>query len=872
MRLLAQKDPAAWMAMSAQDRLVEGAKAAADSMIAEVKLKQKAVGLQIAAHQRIDSTLAETFDALPADAEPGARLNALSQMVAFDAKGGKFQSADTWAHSISTEALGELMDVWKSTKGFFGLFENRQGVRDLVHELWGEDSGNAAAKQGAAIWRTVTDKMRDRANASAMGIGELDKDAWHYPQSWSQARVAGSDGGEALKDPAAALANWTQKILPKLDRGHYLNEDGSRMTDADISSKVLAPAFDSITTDGQNKRKLGGIPGAEGAGSISRLDEHRVLFFKSADDYLAAQGDFGERTLWKTMTGHIQGLSREIALAETMGPKAEQTFNYFNDRTLLEELRDAPQNDAKIRKAYGFNKALYDYVSGHRQVVDQRVADAGQAFRNFETMTKLPRVVITALGDEAGMAATAFANRVPWSEVLMRELTYLNPANGEDRSTAAHAGLGINTMIGGLNRFGYEDLNLDAGRGFWAGAREATSIGATATLHATGAETMWDARRRALGSVLMSYLGNNVGKFDHLDDAHFNDVGFLKMKGITDADWQVWRQAEPEDWGMKHGVLTPKSINAIPDEKLAALGLGDDLDALRRHASTNLLGHILEETGMGVMDTGARQRAGMFLGTQAGTRGGELMRSAFLFKSFAYSMMKKHWERAAAMPEGSGNALFMGNGTAQYAATLVVTGTIMGAVATQLRNLAAGKDPSNVAGGPETAYLDPQFWGESFLRGGGLGFYWDFLYSEMTSHDTSLVPALMGPLATESEALWNLTGRAAFRAERGERTDEAGNAVRWGRGNLPVQNFWYLQAAFDHLIWNNMQEAVSPGYLDRMQAKAEATRGTSYYWDPHESLPTAAPDFGKMFQPDVGSEKVERMKQVADKALRPFTE
>jgi hypothetical protein len=363
---------------------------------------------------------------------------------------------------------------------------------------------------------------------------------------------------------------------------------------------------------------------------------------------------------------------------------------------------------------------------------------------------------------------------------------------------------------------------------------------ANGVMHASGAEAMWDARRRALGSVLMSYLGKTVQDVDHFSDINQTDHGILANKGVTENDWQVWKAAEPEDWGMKHGVLTPKSIQAIPDEKLAALG---DPTALKRHASTMLLGHVLEETGMGVMDTGARERLRMTFGTTAGTTAGELTRAAMLFKGFSASMMMKHWARAADMPTNGA--------TWAYGARLMVAGTVMGALATQLRDLAGGKDPQNIA--------EPKFWGEAGLRGGGLGFYGDFLYGEMTSHDTSLIPALMGPLATESEAAWNLTGGAAFKSMRGERTDEGAKLIRFAKGEIPFLNMWYTQAAMDHILWNEMQEAASPGYLERMQAKAQNERGTSYYWDPHDSTPQSKPDFGKLWQPERGAEQIQKV-------------
>jgi hypothetical protein len=609
----------------------------------------------------------------------------------------------------------------------------------------------------------------------------------------------------------------------------------------------LRHAYDSIITDGLNKTAASEpSPNKSGAGIANRGSQHRQIFFKDADSYLAYTGQFGDRSIWPTLMGHIRGISRDIGLLEGLSPDPQRTFDHFNDRTHLDENRMQPGAKAKIDARAAQNTALFDYVAGHRQVVNQKIADAGQAFRNFETATKLGKVVLTALGDEAGMAATALANRVPFGEVFLRELNYLNPANGEDRAVAAHTGLGINGVIGGMNRFGYEDLQLGDGRGVSAGVRQFTGKLATTVMHASGAEAMWDARRRALGSVLMSYLGKWTREVPNFSDINPVDHGVLANKGVTETDWQAWKLAQPEDWGMKHGVLTPKSIYAIPDEALAHLG---DPTEVKRNASTMLLGHVLEELGMGVMDTGARERAGMFLHTSAGTPWGELARSALLFKSFAFSMMQKHWARAGDMPTAGGKW--------NYGSRLVVGGAALAALAIQLRNLSSGKDPENMA--------SPKFWGAALLRGGGLGFYGDFLYAESTGYDTSQIAGLMGPLATETETALNLTAANAFKAARGERTDEAAKIVRWARSSVLMLNMWYTQAAMDHILWNDLQESVSPGYLDRMQTKAQATKGTSWYWDPHEGLPGRAPDFSRdhLLNTQAGGQELDAIKQTA---------
>ena len=83
MRLTARADPEAWAKPSPQERLERGAQAAAQSIVDEVKLKAKRVSLQIAAHDRIDTALAQRFEELDSQgAKPGAKMRADGRRVA----------------------------------------------------------------------------------------------------------------------------------------------------------------------------------------------------------------------------------------------------------------------------------------------------------------------------------------------------------------------------------------------------------------------------------------------------------------------------------------------------------------------------------------------------------------------------------------------------------------------------------------------------------------------------------------------------------------------------------------------------------------------------------------------------------------------
>jgi hypothetical protein len=814
MRLLARKDPQAWGKMTQYERMSKAASAAAEEMRQDVIKKQQRVALTIAAADRVN-----TFLESRGLVKPGDKLRAVSQLLDFDTKGAGFTSVGSRTKALQMETFGNLLDVWESSHPkFFGLFEDKAGTTALIRELWGEDSGNPAAKAGAKSWRTIMDDMRTRANAAGMDIGKLDE--WHYPQTHSQQRIA-----------SAGFEKWFADTVPLLDRSKYADAaDGHLLNDGELKP-ILAKMYDSITTDGAAKRQST-RPVAYGQQG-NRDSQHRTIFYKDSDSFLKYQGDYGDKSLWSVLTGHVRTIARDVAMAETLGPDPDTLFGAFNQRALTEELRANPTRFAKLQKAATFNDKLFDYVSGRQSVVDPELAARFQGFRNFMTATKLPKVIITAMGDYAGMASTAFANKVPFSDTFMRHLRTLNPVNDTDHRIMQRNGVGLDGMMSGLNRFGQEDYSAG-----WTGKL------ASWVMHASGAERMWDARREGMASVLMSYIADTVPKVEHFADLNPIDHGVLAQKGISENDWQTWKLATPELWNGKTPMLTPKAIHAIPDEVLVHLG---DPDTLRRSAATNLLAHVLEEAGMGAMDTGPRQRVTMQLGTTKGTWGGELLHSAMLFKSFAASMMMKHWARAAQQP-GMGSKF-------GYIAPLIIYGTVIAALGNQVRNLLLGRDPQNMA--------SPAFWGAAVLRGGGLGFFGDFFYDEFTEQDTSLAAALGGPLMTTGEDIWKLSGAALIHHLQGQRTDEAGNLIRFAKQNTPGLNLWYTQAAMDHILWNSMQEAASPGYLDRMEERAQAMKGTSYYWRPEDTLPSRAPDVSAshLFDTERGGQETSKIEQ-----------
>ncbi|WP_286975758.1 hypothetical protein, partial [Pseudomonas sp.] len=357
---------------------------------------------------------------------------------------------------------------------------------------------------------------------------------------------------------------------------------------------------------------------------------------------------------------------------------------------------------------------------------------------------------------------------------------------------------------------------------------------ASKVMQVSGMNALTAGSQRAFGAVMMDTLGDMSRRFDSLAAMDAADRARLEGRGITEADWQVWRLAEPEDWrGSGDTVLTANSIYRLTDAQLTPLAkqLNTTPMRLRDRAATKLLGTVLDETNMAIIEPGAREKAFMHGGIVRGTVKGELVRSFWQFKSFSIAMLMRHWSRAMAQP---------GWGKAKYLAALTASTTVFGAMAIQLNEIASGRDPKDITDDGTLGVPGLRFGLASMMKGGAMGLYGDFLFSDTTGYGTSALAALGGPIAGDIEAIFKLKDNAAA----GEVNQTGGKLVRLAKSHLPGANLWYTKAALDHMIFHQMQEHFSPGYLRRMERRAKKEFGQRFWWEPGDMTPDRAPNLG----------------------------
>lgn len=791
MRAEAAKDPQAWLAMPVDQQVRTGAARAAQDLLDEADLKQQRKVQQIVATARMQGVLASF---------PGTQLEGLARLVAFhaDAK-GSVMSVESRARAIERDALRRMIDTLEATSpSFFGLVEDRAGLRDLVRELHGEASGNPDAKAGAKAFKEIAETLRQRFNAAGGDVGRLED--WGMPHHHSQLRVA-----------QAGVDKWIGDVMPRLDRSRYVTETGARMSDAEVAT-FLRGAWETIATGGVNKSEPG-LPSGTGM-RANRGSEGRQIHFRNADAYLDYQASYGERTPYEVILGHVAGVSKDIALVEQFGPNPDHTFRLLRDTAVKAQTIATPVNAGKIEKAAQNVDVLYNLAAGKTApVASPRVAQFFDGLRNVLVASRLGSAVISAITDEGTMRVAAHVNNLPEMQLVRNELAALNPADQVERRMALRAGLAMNTLAAGLNRFGNDGL----GSGW-------SSKVAAATLRASGLNAMTDARRRAFGVTMMSAYGSAIREAPTLADLDAHDARLLLSKGVTPEEFEVWRRAPLEDWGSGNDtMLTPDAIYRIPDEALADLG---NPRALKQQAATRLLGAVLEETDVAVIEPGVRERALMFSNLQRGSLKGEIVRSFFLFKSFPISMVTRHWARGMSQPTGTGKAA--------YLSALLASTTVLGMVALQASQVVQGKDPRDMT--------EWKSWVQALLKGGALSLFGDFLFADQTEHGQSVIATALGPVAGLAEDAIKLTVGNIHEAARGDDTHIGAEAVRFAKSNLPGANVWYARAALDHLVFHQMQEYLSPGYLRKMKRRAQKEYGQEFWWEPGEVAPERAPD------------------------------
>jgi hypothetical protein len=684
-------------------------------------------------------------------------------------------------------------------------------------------------------YRLASDMAYKRANEAGADIKYL---RGRTPQQWDSRSVRyfglstkeklqisrpGNNATQWKRIRAKSMEGWVDYVLPRVDREKYLDPETGLKLDDEAMREMLRSVWQTLATHGLAKEPDGLVSG-RGASLADQLGAHRELHFSSPEAWLEANRAFGAKDLYQAMVGDLRRKAQSIAVMEVFGPNPETGFKTADAYAKSQQA----QATLKGREFSVTNDLMFDELMGKTASAQEDRFDLANRFmqgtRNYITASKMGMLLLSQVNDIATFRAIAQSDGLDTGRAMRVALKMLNPLNKADREMARkHAILAQSVINDVALRFGAEQTqSMSRKLANW-------------TVTMTGAEHWTNAMKQGFQTLLGSHVADYQGlAFDKLQP-RFRKT--LERYGIEAQDWDIIRQAKTVDLaGVK--VVTPYLVKKVilegggMDTGVKAAEADQAARLAVQEAATKFGAMMAEETDTAMLTPDVHTHAIIHQSTKPGTLWGEFARSVMLFKTFSIAMLTRALPRIFESGMGSSQASI----AAQWAIGMVVGG----AMSIQLKEIAKGRDPRDMA--------DAGFWGAAAAQSGGFGIFGDFIFADVNRFGGGAIESMIGPVGgligdTERLIKGNIQQFSA-----GQKTNFAAEAIQFAKNYAPMMNLWYTRLALDHLLFYHVQEAANPGYLRRMRRRVERQQNQSFWWAPDDNLPEGPPDVAEMFK------------------------
>jgi len=720
----------------------------------------------------------------------------------------RFSSVTQREDAIKGMAFAEMSQVLGTfRRNLVGEVRQKAQLKNMVREIFGESTGDVSAKEMGAAVTKVNETLRKKFNRAGGSIAKNEK--FYLPTNHN-----------SLEITKAGYEDWREEILSTISPNDMTDQLTGLAFTPQRLELALKDVYESITTEGANKMS----PGAGGRGKslANQRQDHRFFVFKDADSWLKYQRRFGDENVFDTIVSHISNMSRDIAMMEVLGPNPTSTITFMKD-TLTKQAKMA-KDEALKDKARSTGKRLDDMymaVSGrNNSPINSKFASTMAGTRQILQSAQLGAAAISAVTDvNFQRLARQFAG-LPQTGILKDYLKYMSPlgakAKGELAISSGLIAEGWTSLAAGQMRF-VGDMS----------GPEVTRRISDFVMRASLLSPMTSAGRWAFGMEFMGTVARNAGKtFDELDP---NFRSTMERYNIQATQWDIIRRTEAyEHKGAK--FIRPTDIAARTDID----------EALSSNISTRLLEMINTETNFAVPSTSVRGSTFLTGGTQPGTLTGEMARSFAMYKNFGVTLVNTHLMRGMQLPQSSSKGAYYSN--------LLISTTLMGALALQMKEISKGRDPREMVGDSEET---AKFWFAAFMQGGGLGIFGDFLTSGTSRYGSGMAETVAGPVVGAGDDLLKLTVGNLYQAATGQDTNAAGELVKFTQRYTPGSSLWYGRLALERGLWDQMQLMTDPKAKSkflRLERRMKTQTGQKYWWGPGDTTPSRSPEISRAFE------------------------
>lgn len=703
----------------------------------------------------------------------------------------KKKLSDTYTRIFGIErhahgALAEQIEKYRSKLA--GLKQDAAEFRDVVSELLGKDTGNAAAKADGLAIRQVFDYLHKEYEKVGGILGKLDN---YFPQKHNSNLVK-----------RVSFQEWADYIKSEIDINKMINpETGLAFSPRELDA-VLPDIYKGIITHGLDdvaiRAQKGKISYGKGGGPAMRHSSSRFFHFKDADAYLRynARFGYGDAGLFDAMMGHISVMARDIGIMQNFGPSPQ--------KQIIRMVMKAEGDGATPGNIETIN-GLYDTLSGRNSYNGETPFwyDTTMALQNWLRSALLGGAPVSAMSDSFYVGMAAKMNGIRPVKAIADYMKQLNPLDPSDRRVARRMGFAAIAASG-------KSLN---GARFSA---EADGKGITAwmagfTNRASGLGFMSDAVRSSLPISAMSTLA----EYKH-SGVMFSDLPVAMREAfdrwdITETDYDNFMKSDlyiDEDSGAD--FVRPEMVAKLDID--SARKLEDWLTDMSMQASNEP--RLLTKA----ITTGAVWGAG-----RTGTKGRAFASSVMMFKSFGISVFLNYTlPLIRRMGDPTKHDRFLNLGI------LLLGTTVMGAATLQARDIVYGKTPRDMS--------KPTFWQAAFLQGGGAGIFGDFIFSDQSRFGNSVVETMAGPVAGfGADAVKVFKGNFDRSLQEGTETKFFADLYQMAERNIPMAKLWYTRLFLERFMLDHVESAIDPKYKTRMrriESKMKKEKGQEFWWKP----------------------------------------
>jgi hypothetical protein len=790
----------------------------AKELTAEAEHRKRQKGLAEIAKRKVQSAMISFRDAR-GQADPAKAMQALIENLGQHELPQGMVSVANHQHAIFGVAMAELDGVLHEFRKTFvtGQTRNKARLSNVVRELKGEKTGDEMAAAFATAVAGVMENLRLRFNAAGGAIGKLAN--WGLPQ-WHDAVALIRAGKQA----------WIEFVEPLLDPKSLKHSlTGDPLSPADVKA-MLSDVWDTIASDGWHEKEA--EMGRRGLSAIANTrGDPRSLVFANADAWMKYSERFGGGPdALGIIVGHIKSMSRDIAAMEVLGP---------NPANMLKFMQDFVSQQAKLSRAgmtavfprqkeisgRGFadptsyakmmndrTENMWNIYSGRASApVNAVMAEYSQGVRNINVFTKLGGAAVSGLGDLSWqIIARKFAG-LPVSRMAKDILDQIKP--GGERA-ARRAGVIAESYMHMHNE----------------GAREGAALSFTGVTNYLSERVLTLSMLNGVTRAGNHAMGMGIqGHFADLTGKAFGELTpqiqrTLRRWGLDAVDWEAMR-LDAAGNPREVDFLSPVEIR-----KTLAAGGGDPAIAER------YLAMIIGESQYATLTGTIRGQAIMRGSTRAGTTTGELIRHLGQFKTFAVNLYILQVERMAREFVSQGFSR-----GAQYAALALAVAVAGGAMVEQLQQLRNFKDPRDMT--------TSEFWGAALYRSGGMSIWGDLLYATESRHGAGIAGVVAGPTAGTATDFAQVTYGALRKRLVGtdEKTNFGREASNVLRRYTPGASLWYVRAAWERVLMDNLQRMVDPeaeASFRRKIQNAKRDYKQDFWWKPGTSSPQRGPRLG----------------------------